>query len=168
MHSKLTRIALALLIAVLPLAAQAGRGTAQATIKGKKLTISYGKPKLQGRDMIGMARPGMTWRLGMDDATEIETTGTLVVGTKELKPGKYTLWAKKVSATDWTLNFHTTTGVWGDPALETGYAATLPLKLDKAATSAEELVISLADRNGDAAVTIRWGTAQLTGAFGVK
>ena len=159
---------LAVLLVVVPALSQSSRGKTEATIKGKKVSIDYGRPSLQGRDMIGMARPGTTWRLGMDDATEIQTTGILVVAGKELKPGKYTLWAKKSGDTAWTLNFHPKTGVWGDPPLESGYVAEMPLKLEKVPASAEQLTISLADKAGDAALTVRWGTAQLTGTFGVK
>ena len=158
-------IALALAI---PAASQGTRGKAEATVKGKKITIDYGRPSLQGRDMLGMAKPGMVWRLGMDEATEIQTTATLVIAGKELKPGKYSLWAKKTSATDWTLSFHTTTGVWGDPPLESGYAATMPLSVAKAPASTEQLTISVADKAGDAAITIKWGTATLTRTVGVK
>ncbi len=164
----MTALLAVLLFAVMPLAAQQNRGKAEAAVKGKKISIDYGRPSLMGRDMIGMAKPGMVWRLGMDDATEIETTATLVVAGKELKPGKYTLWAKKTGPSDWTLNFHPMTGVWGDPPLENGYVATLPLKLDKAPSSAERLTIAVADKAGDAVFTIHWGTTQLSGTIGVK
>ena len=168
MKSKSGIAVLIMMVCALAAAGQATRGKAEATVKGKKITIDYGKPKLEGRDMIGMAKPGMTWRLGMDDATEIQSTATLMVGGKELKPGKYTLWAVKKSATEWTLNFHPTTGVWGSPELTSGYIATMPLKLDKAAKSSEELTIAVADKAGDATITIVWGTAQLTAILGVK
>src|SRR6185436_1645700 len=131
-----------LLLGALPVLSQQSRGKSEATVKGKKITIDYGRPALQGRDMIAMAKPGMVWRLGMDEATEISTNGTLVVGSKEVKAGKYTLWAKKTGATQWILGFHPQTGVWGEPALETGYVAELPLKLDRAASSAERLSIT--------------------------
>jgi len=123
---------------------------------------------LRGRDMIGMARPGVVWRLGMDEATEIQSTGTLVVAGKELKPGKYTLWAKKTGENQWTLAFHPQTGVWGDPPLTNGYIAEMPLKYEKAPSAAEQLDISLAEKAGDAALNIHWGTAQLSGTIGVK
>jgi hypothetical protein len=43
------------------------------------------------------------------------------------------------------------------------------LKLEKASDSAEQVMIDLADKgNGDAGVKIKWGTAVLTGTFGVK
>src|SRR5690349_25044357 len=125
MQSKLVVVALALVLSVAPAFGQ-GRGKTEATVKGKKVSIDYGRPALQGRDMIGMARPGMIWRLGMDDATEIQTAGTLVVGGKELQPGKYSLWARKTGDTQWVLAFHPKTGIWGEPAPTSGYIAELP------------------------------------------
>jgi len=162
-------VTFALLLAALPaIAEQGGRGKAEATIKGKKISIDYGRPVLQGRDMIGMAKPGMVWRLGMDEATQLETTATLLVAGKEVKPGKYTLWAKKTGETQWILGLHPQTGVWGAPELTSGYVAEIPLKLEKATSSAEQLSINVADRAGEAAITIRWGTAQLTGSLGIR
>lgn len=149
-------------------AQNAGRGTAEATVKGKKITIDYGRPSLKGRDVFSLVQPGMVWRLGMNGATHIETAGDLVVAGKEVKAGKYTLWAKKTGADSWTLAFHPKTGVWGQPELKEGYIAELPLKTEKVADSAEQLTISLADNKGKAAIRIHWGTVALTGSFDVK
>jgi hypothetical protein len=146
----------------------AARGKAEATIKGKKVTIDYGRPSLKGRDIFSMVQPGMVWRLGMNQATQIESTGDLVVAGKEVKAGKYTLWAKKTGADSWILAFHPKTGVWGAPPLKDGYIAELPLKTEKVGDSAEELTITLADNNGKAGINIHWGTAALTGSFDVK
>jgi len=168
MRAKFIAAMMVLALAAMTAGAQDTRGKAEATVKGKKITIDYGRPALHGRDMIGLAKPGMTWRIGMDEATEIQTTAALVVGGKELKPGKYSLWARKTSPTEWILAFHPQTGVWGDPPLESGYIAQVPLKLDKAANSAEQLTITLADKAGEAAITIHWGTAQLSTTIGVK
>jgi hypothetical protein len=146
----------------------AARGKAEATVKGKKITIDYGRPSLKGRDIFSMVQPGMVWRLGMNQATNIESTGDLVVAGKEVKAGKYTLWAKKTGPDSWTLAFHPKTGVWGQPELKEGYIAELPLKTEKVGDSAEQLTITLADNNGKAGINIHWGTAALTGAFDVK
>jgi hypothetical protein len=145
-----------------------GRGNAQATIKGNRVAINYGRPALQGRDMLSQAQPGTVWRLGMNEATEIETTGTLIIAGKELKPGKYSLWAKMNGPNAWVLAFHPRTGLWGQPELKSGYIAELPLKLDRIPNPIETLNIALTDKAGDAAVTIQWGTTQLTGTLGVK
>jgi hypothetical protein len=147
----------------------AARGNATATINGKQVSINYGRPSLNGRDMLAQATPGTVWRVGMNNATEITSAGDLTVGGTTLKAGKYSLWVRKTGDDTWTLAFHPKTGIWGKPALTEGYAAEMPLKLEKAADSADLLVIDLADKgNGNAEVKIHWGTAMLTGTFGVK
>ena len=148
--------------------AKPARGTAEATVKNQKLSIDYGRPALKGRDLLAKAPDGMVWRLGMNEATHLSTSGDLSVGGKELKAGKYTLWVRKTGADTWTLAFHPKTGVWGAPAPKDGFVAEAPLKLEKAGDSAEELMIHLADKGGDAEITIHWGTSLLTGTFGVK
>ena len=167
----LLSLLLALSVAA-PVAAQnnppPARGKAEATVKGKAISISYGRPVLKGRDLLAQAKPGMVWRVGMNEATEITTAGDLSVGGKELKAGKYSLWVRKTGEDTWTLAFHPKTGVWGAPALKEGYAAELPLKLTKADTSAEELMIHVADKDGKGEIQIHWGTALLTGWFDVK
>ena len=144
------------------------RGAAEATVKGQKISINYGQPALKGRDLLAQSKTGMTWRVGMNEATEISSSGDLVVGGKELKAGKYTLWVRKTGDDTWTLAFHPKTGIWGAPAQTEGFVAETPLKLEKAADSADLLVITLADKQGDAEIKIHWGTALLTGSFGVK
>lgn len=165
---KLMTIGLVLGLAVACAAQAAKRGAAEATVNGKKVSISYGRPSLQGRDLLAQAQTGMVWRLGMNEATEIKTDGTLVVGGKELTAGKYTLWVRKTGDDTWTLAFHPKTGVWGAPPLREGYAAETPLKLEKATDSADQLMVDLADKSGTAEIKIHWGTALLTGTFGVK
>ena len=148
--------------------AQSNRGTAEATVKGKKISIKYGRPMLKGRDLLSLAPVGTVWRLGMNNATEIDTAADLTVAGKDVKAGQYTLWAKKTGADSWTLAFHPTTGVWGMPVLKEGYVAELPLKLSTATASVEQFTISLADSSGSAAIKIEWGTMVLTGVAGVK
>jgi hypothetical protein len=150
-------------------AQKAARGNAAATVNGKNVSISYGRPNLNGRDMLAQATPGTVWRVGMNEATEITSTGDLVVGETTLKAGKYSLWVRKTGEDTWTLAFHPKTGIWGKPELKEGYAAEMPLKLEKASDSVDLLDINLADKgSGNAEIKIHWGTAMLTGTFGVK
>lgn len=149
------------------LAQNAARATTEATIKGKSVKVTYGRPALRGRDVLALAKPGMVWRLGMNEATEIQSAGDLTVGGKTLKAGKYSLWAKKTDAA-WVLAFHPQTGVWGQPELTSGYVAEVPLAVGKAAQSADLLTISVADNKGQAALKIHWGTTELSTSFDVK
>jgi hypothetical protein len=148
--------------------ATAPRADAKATIKGKEISINYGRPNLKGRDLLAQAPVGTVWRVGMNQATEITTAADLSIGGKELKAGKYSLWVRRTGDETWTLAFHPKTGIWGAPAQKEGYVAELPLKLEKAADSMELLTINLADANGDGEIKIHWGTALMSGKFGVK
>jgi hypothetical protein len=144
------------------------RGKAEATVKGKTISIDYGRPELKGRDLLSLAPVGTVWRLGKNQATHIETTAELNVAGTKVAPGKYTLWAKKVSDSEWHLCFHPKTGVWGLPVLKEGYVAELPLKQSTAKDSVELFTIALADNKGKANVKIQWGTLVLSGDLGVQ
>ena len=168
---KLNKIILsfvALCIAVPACAQGGGRESTEVTVKGTKLSITYGSPALKGRDVFTIAPVGMVWRLGRNEATEIETTGDIIVAGTTLKAGRYSLWAKKTGANAWNLAFHPKTHIWGVPELKEGYVAELPLKVEKVDDSAEQLNIALAEKGGKAWVKIHWGTALLSGAIDVK
>lgn len=147
---------------------QANRGTAEATVNGKQVSISYGRPSLKGRDILSLMPVGRVWRLGSNQATEITTAGDLSVNGTAVKAGKYTLWLKKTGESSWVLAFHPKTGVWGMPELTEGYIAELPLKMGTASEPAELLTITLKADGKNAGIDIHWGTAELTGSFGVK
>ena len=161
-------IIMLLCLAASVMAQDPNRGTAEATIHGKKVTIDYGRPNWGGTDRLAQAPVGMVWRLGMNKPTVIESAGDLVVAGKELKAGKYSLWAKRTGEDSWILAFHPEVPPWGVPVKTTGFAAELPLKSGKATDTAEQLTISLADSKGKGMVKIHWGTALLMGTFDVK
>lgn len=161
---------LAVLCLATPLMAQmsGNRGTAEATVKGKKISIDYGRPSLKGEDRVSQMQPGMVWRLGMNKPTTLETSGNLVVAGKELNAGKYSLWVRKTEAGEWLLAFHPTIPDWGVPELKSGYAAELPLKHEKVGESAEQLTISVQEGQGKGWIKIQWGKDMLAGSFDVK
>ena len=156
------------MVGVLRFAQTRKRGSAELTINGKNISINYGHPRLKGRNVLAMAEAGDVWRLGMNQATEITSAGDLVVSGKELKAGKYSLWAKKTDEDSWILAFHPKTGIWGEPSMTHGFVAETPLKTVPTSDSAEQLLISLADVNDQAQITIHWGKTSLIGSFGVK
>jgi hypothetical protein len=153
--------------------AQGNRGTAEATIKGKKITIDYGRPPLASHSVAELPVGGV-WRLGMNEATRIETAADLGVGTATVKAGTYTLWVKRTGESSWALAFHPKTEgangkhLWGFPSQTSGFIAETPLKLAKAKDSADQVTITLADAKGKAAIKVQWGTDVLTGSFDVK
>lgn len=174
MNFKKLVLCAAMLCALAALAfAQANRGKAEATIKGKLITIDYGRPPL-GTHSVSQLPVGGVWRLGMNAATRIETAGDLGVGAETVKAGTYTLWVKRTGENSWTLAFHPKTEgapgkpLWGAPPQTAGFIAETPLKLEKAKDSVDQVTITLADAKGKAAFKVQWGTDVLTGSFDVK
>jgi hypothetical protein len=168
MKRLLSLVVIATLATVAGAQGSSGRATTEATVKGTKIAITYGRPELKGRDLTKEAPVGTVWRLGRNEATEIATSGALDVAGTAVPAGKYSLWAKKTGDTDWQLNFHPKTGIWGAPPQTDGYVASLPLTRSTGANSVELLTISVADAGGKAQVKIEWGTTVLTGDIGVK
>ncbi len=168
MKVKLIALCMSMMLFAAPLLAQTGRGVAEVTINGKKISIDYGRPSWGGKDRLADAPVGFIWRLGMNLATHIETAADLTIAGKTVAAGKYTLWAKRTGDNAWALLFHPKTGAWGFPSPESGFIAELPLKLEKAKEAADLLTISLADNKGKAGIKIQWGTALLTGSLDAR
>jgi hypothetical protein len=149
------------------------RRSTEATIKGKRIQLEYGSPSLKD-GAFGQLPSGAIWRLGMNQATRIETAGDLSAGGQFVKAGKYTLWVKKGTDGRWTLAFHPKTEaangnpLWGAPPQTGGFIAEFPLKLDKAKDSVDQLTISLTEAKGKGRIEIHLGTDVLVGAFDVN
>ncbi len=75
--------------------AESQRGTASATVAGKKVSIDYGRPALKGRplgELIKNLSDDRVWRAGDDQVTTITTETDLEIGGKKVKAGKYSVY----------------------------------------------------------------------------
>src|SRR5947209_20429906 len=69
-------------------------GTAEVTLKGKKITIDYSRPSLKGRHVGQELAPyGEVWRLGANEATSLKTDVDLDINGTIITSGYYTLFA---------------------------------------------------------------------------
>ncbi|HEX9636731.1 MAG TPA: DUF2911 domain-containing protein [Acidobacteriota bacterium] len=129
------------------------RGKAEVTLNGDSIAIDYGRPSLRGRDMLGRAEVGQTWRMGADSATTLTTEADLSFGPVELKAGKYTLTAKKVEAGKWHL-------------IASGAEIhEIPLQASELSESVEIFTIELSGEAGSGAFKMIWGITALTAPF---
>src|SRR5215469_9633210 len=63
-------------------------GTAQVTLKGKRITIDYSRPYLKGRHVGQELAPfGQVWRTGANEATTFVTEGDVKVGDVNVPAG---------------------------------------------------------------------------------
>jgi hypothetical protein len=173
MNFKKVSIVTVVLFVSLTAVAQGNRGTADVTIKGKKISVDYGRPPLANHSVSELPVGGV-WRVGMNEATRIETAADLGVGTGTVKAGKYTLWVKRTGDDSWVLAFHPKTEgnngkpLWGAPPQTSGFIAEAPLKHSKAKDSADLVTIKLANAKGKAAFSVQWGADVLSTSLDVK
>ena len=120
---KLLSLTLLMLLAATTMFAQVGNakkgnytgsgGTPHEVIKGKNITISYGRPYKKGRDIFGgLESYGKVWRAGADEATEITFDKDGMFGGKKIAAGTYTLFATP-NKTEWTIILNSELKQWG-------------------------------------------------------
>jgi Protein of unknown function (DUF2911) len=84
------------------------------------MRLIYSRPQLNGRKIFGdLQEYGNVWRLGANEATEMEFFKEVKINGKKIKSGRYTLYAIPY-ADKWTMIVNKDTDTWGsfryDPA----------------------------------------------------
>ncbi len=142
-------------------AAAAGRGETKATIGGKHIVVEYGRPTLDGRDMLGKAEIDAPWRLGAGAPTTLNTELDLNFGGVTIAKGTYVLKAAKRAADKWDLLVTPQSG-------EGAKAAVIPLVVGSVKDSLETLTISVFEAKQGHALVVSWATTTLTAEFSAK
>ena len=75
--------------------------------------VIYGRPVKNGRSIFGeLVEYGKVWRLGANEATEIEFYKDVTIDDKKIKKGRYTLYAIP-DQSNWTIIINKDTDTWG-------------------------------------------------------
>jgi hypothetical protein len=75
--------------------------------------VIYSRPKKEGRVIFGgLVEYGKVWRLGANEATEIEFFKHVKVNGKKISKGRYTLYAV-VNENSWTIIINKEIDTWG-------------------------------------------------------
>ena len=75
--------------------------------------VIYSRPQKGSRTVFGeLVNYNEIWRLGANEATEIELYRDVKIGDRKLSKGKYTIYAL-VNPTEWTVIFNKETDTWG-------------------------------------------------------
>jgi len=75
--------------------------------------VIYSRPQKAGRTIFGeLVEYGKVWRMGANEATEIEFFKPVKIGGKKIAKGRYTLYAI-VNETSWTIIVNKDTDIWG-------------------------------------------------------
>jgi len=125
----------------------------EVTLKGKKITIEYGRPYLKGRKVGQELAPyGKVWRTGADEATALTTETDLTIGGVKVPAGKYTLYTLPSEGT-WKLIINKETGQWGTKYDESQDLARIDMKKSPLPQPVEQFTISF-NKTSDAAADL--------------
>ncbi len=87
--------------------------TVTANVGGATVSITYGRPYMRGRKIVGGLVPyGRVWRTGADESTTLVTDAPLVIGGTTVPAGKVSLYTLP-DAQGWKLIINKQTGQWG-------------------------------------------------------
>jgi hypothetical protein len=139
--------------------------TTSATVDGAKISVTYGRPYMKGRKIVGGLVPyGEVWRTGADEATTMVTDKALMFGGTHLQPGTYTLYTLPTDK-GWHLIINKQTKQWGTEYDQKQDVARIPMTVGKTAAPVEQFTITIADTAGGGELRLAWENTQATAAF---
>jgi Protein of unknown function (DUF2911) len=160
----------------------ADRGSASASVGGKKVSIDYGRPSLKGRsfdELLKQLPEDRVWRAGENQVTTLTSEGEIQIGGKKLAPGKYSLYVHLGADGSRSLLVNSDLGIplvklWDKapanvanepwPRLD-GYAkniagkevARVTLKKETTAAAVDTFVVGLTPAGSGAVLKLAWG-----------
>src|SRR6476620_9722993 len=118
--------------------------------------IIYSRPQKAGRAIFGeVVAYNQIWRLGANEATEIEFFKNVKINGKSLPKGRYTLYAI-CTETKWTIIFNTEKDIWGLAYNAKNDALRTDIPVQKAEPPAEALTMFFDDMKGGTSLIILW------------
>jgi hypothetical protein len=121
--------------------------------------VIYSRPQKNNRVVFGeLVEYNQVWRMGANEATEIEFYRDVKIGGKKILKGKYTLYAL-VNPNDWTMILNKETDTWGafkyDPKKDV-MRITVPVQ--KVAEPADAFTIVFEKMPNGTNLNIAWDT----------
>ena len=90
-------------------------GATVVTVAGQEAKLCYGRPKANGRTVMGELVPfGAPWRMGANEATALHIPFAASIGGVEVEPGVYSIYAVP-GETEWTFFLNRNYERWGIP-----------------------------------------------------
>lgn len=124
--------------------------------------VIYSRPRKEGRPVFGnLVEYGKLWRLGANEATEIEFFRSVTIGGKKIAKGRYTLFAI-VNEKQWTLILNKDTDIWGSFKYNKAKdAVRVDVPVKKTETAVELLSMTFEKMNNQLNLIIAWETTRI-------
>jgi hypothetical protein len=119
--------------------------------------VIYSRPQKNGRVVFGeLVEYGKIWRLGANEATEIELFKDARIGGNKIKKGRYTLYAIPLQD-KWTIIFNKETDIWGAFQYDSKKdVLRIDVRTEKLPDPAEAFTMLFEKANGGANLIIAW------------
>jgi hypothetical protein len=139
-----------------------------AMVDGAQLTIVYGRPSMRGRMIFGSLVPyDRVWCPGADEATTLESTRQIQIGSLKIPTGPHTIWILPTPSR-WTLviskessGFHTRYNSRAD-------LGRVELAKRDLGTPIEQLTFLVAPlASGGGTITMTWEKTEVSTSFSV-
>jgi len=123
-----------------------------------QVRVVYSRPQMKGRTIFGdMLKFGEMWRVGANETTEVTFFKDVMVGGKELKAGRYGLFAE-VNDGSWEFILHKSVQSWGNANFdEKDIVVKVKAPTEKTPETLEALSMSFVDKgNGQLHLVVGW------------
>ncbi|MGB4845369.1 MAG: DUF2911 domain-containing protein [Ferruginibacter sp.] len=124
--------------------------------------VVYSRPQKNGRVVFGnLIEYGKVWRLGANEATEIEFFGDVKIGDTKIKKGRYTMYAIP-NEDKWTIIINKDTDTWGSFKYdEKNDVVRVDIPVQKQTEIKEEFVMAFEKSDTGADLIIAWENVKL-------
>ena len=124
--------------------------TISTDVGGHKITITYGRPYMKGRKIVGGLVPyGKVWRTGADEATTLQTDVDLDINGLKVPAGEYSLFTLP-NKDGWTLIVNKVAKQWGLAHKDEDDFGRTKMQVSKSNSPVEQFTISLRPAGSDA------------------
>ena len=147
-------------------------GSVSQTIDGTKLTVTYSRPRVRGRDPIFGSRAvrwGETWTPGANWATTLDVGRAITLGGRPVPKGTYSVWMVVRQGGDWTMVLEPKARLFHmDPPDSSARQIRFPVRAETGPFT-EVLTWSFPDvRSSGGTLALQWATTRVAMEIGVE
>jgi len=128
--------------------------------------VVYSRPRKESRQVFGgLVEFGKLWRLGANEATEIEFFRNVSIDGKKVPKGRYTLYAI-VNENEWTFVLNKETDTWGSFKYDASKdVARVTVPCEKSSTAIESLAMGFEKENNSVHLVVAWENIRVAMPF---
>lgn len=120
------------------------------------MRVIYSRPHRDGRKIFGKLLPdGQPWRLGANEATELQVFQPVTVEGNKVQPGRYILYCIPDSS-EWTIVFNKNIDTWGLHIDSTKDFLRIKTSANRTQYSIEDFTIAFQPISGGAEMIMAW------------